>query len=134
MNPNSCTKFCCVTNFQSIFIRLPQKQGDNRKSLKNQFAITFEHLLVLTSYFALSISVWDPNSYTRCGCVTSSQSLFVRLPQKQGNNWKSLTLYMVTTVLESPGMSWNLSFVLECPGKSWDFLVLGEMSWKCPGF
>jgi len=25
---------------------------------------------------------------------------------------------MVTTVLESPGMSWNLNFVLESPGMS----------------
>ena len=30
---------------------------------------------------------------------------------------------MVPTVLESPGMSWNLNFDLECPGKS---LNLGE--------
>ena len=36
---------------------------------------------------------------------------------------------MVTTVLECPGMSWNLKSVLESPEMSWNFdLVL-----ECPG-
>ena len=30
----------------------------------------------------------------------------------------AFALHMVSTVLESPGMSWDLLFVLECPGIS----------------
>ena len=47
MDPDSCTKFGHVATSQSLFIGSPKKQGDKRKLLKTDFAIAFEHFLVL---------------------------------------------------------------------------------------
>ena len=40
------------------------------------------------------------------------------IQQMTGQNLLDL---VVPTVLENPGMPWNLNFVLECPGKSLNF-------------
>ena len=69
-----------------------------------------------------------------CSWSTYSSQLIHRLwPHSLPRRAYPHCQFMVTTVLECPGMSWNFFCVLESPGMSWIFYFFLPMSWKCPG-